>query len=278
MTKVLLLTDFTNNARNAIAYGIALFKENANYTLLNACLEPSMFADKPILITDSIQKLSEKGLKEDRHFIEEQFPQIKLKITSQTEFGTIESLLEDVSIKEDFDYIIMGTKGETTQRWLQESSAKTAAQHSHVPVIIVPDKAVFNKIASIVFASDLSEDESFLIDLVANLALLFDANLTILHVDKNPKSTVESAFEFNKIKERTPYPKLNYVDLVEDDVESAIITYVEENKTDLLAVTTYTTTLMQRIFHQSVTKNLIQHIHLPLLVFNRKKYSYIFLG
>jgi len=278
MKNVLLLTDFSKNARNSISYGITLFKEDANYTLLNACIDPTMNTDTLISVRDILQEKSENGLEADLHFIEDQFHLPNLKIKSRTEYGTIDSIFEDVASDEDFDFVVMGTKGKTAESWMVGSATETVTRHSQVPVIIVPDKVVYKEINSIVYASNLYEDESFLISSVVNFAKFSDASLTILHVDKSPSSAVESAHKFNEIKNRTPYSKLNFVELVEDDVEDAIVSYVENNKIDLLALTTYTTTLMKRIFHKSVTKNLIHHMHIPMLIFNRKKYSYIFLG
>ena len=60
--------------------------------------------------------------------------------------------------------------------------------------------------------------------------------------------------------------------MVEQNIEDAIINYTTENESDLLVVTTYTTTLLKRMFHHSVTKELMFHMQIPLLVFNRTEY------
>lgn len=278
MKNILLLTDFSENARNAIRYGIALFGADAQYTLLNSCTEPSMSTQTLFSVQDIIKKRSEEGLEEDLLFISESFPRFNLEIESLTKLGTIESILDEIEHRKSFDFVVIGTKGKTSDRWLVGSVAKTVVRHSHIPVIVVPNRAKFQTMNSVVYASDLKENESFLIEIVIQFAKLYDANLSILHVDTEPSFFAKSTLELEKIIRHFSYEKMKIVELIEDDIEDAIIDYITNNNVDLLAVTTYTTTLMKKAFHKSATKELMYHLQVPMLVFNRKKYSYIFLG
>ena len=278
MKNILLLTDFSKDAKNAVNYGLNLFGEDANYTLLNVNHEPRVDSDVLFSVRDILREKSENKLKNEIRIIQDQSHFQNLKIKSQSEFGEIESILEDIDAVEDFDYVIMGTKGKSGESLMFGSLAKKVVRDSLIPIIIIPEKVTYKKIDTIVYATNLIEDESFLIESIKNFALLFNSKLTILHVAKSPISDVEITNEFNKIKQRTPYSKMDFIELINDDVKDAINSYIEKNKPDLLALTTYTTTLINRIFHRSITKDLILNIQIPILVFNRKKFSYIFLG
>ena len=278
MKRILLLTDFSENARNAIIYGLKLFGDKAEYTLLNACQEPSEDTDVLISIQDILRDASEKALAKDIEFIQEALPEREPTIETRTEYGAVERVLDTISGAESFDFVVMGTKGTTSDRWFVGSVAKSAVQHSPFPVIVVPENAKFKGVSTVAYATNLNDDESILIEYLVDFAKYHAARLSFLHIDKSQSLIADSMKKFSAFSEKLTYDNINYVELVHDDIENAIIEYTEENNVDLLAVTTYTTTLMKRLFNHSVTRELMLHTHIPMLVFNRKKYSYIFLG
>jgi nucleotide-binding universal stress UspA family protein len=279
MKQILLLTDFSDNARNALVYGIDLFgSEGVSYTLLNTYQDSSMDTDILISVEDILKEQSERALEEDFYFLQSKFRNENLDMRMRTEYGSVESVLEGMAKKEKFDFVVMGTNGKTGNSWFVGSVAASAVQHSPYPVIVVPGNAYCKTLKSIAYATNLYEDESNLIKQMVEFAQSYDSSLTFLHIDKNADSAASSVQKFNEIAEMVDYPKINFVELVEDDIEDAIVKYTEENKVSLLAATTYTTTLMTRLFGHSVTKKLMLYTHIPMLIFNRKKYSYIFLG
>ena len=72
MRKILIPTDFSENAMNAIAYAIELFKyEKCDYYIMHA-YQDDIYADESLLEKESLYKIrkriSEKSLKELNYF------------------------------------------------------------------------------------------------------------------------------------------------------------------------------------------------------------------
>ena len=278
MKNILLLTDFSENARNAMVYGLELFGEDVNYSLLNACQEPGDDTDVLISVKDILIDTSNKALQLELDFIYKTFPEKKINVLPRVECGAVEVVLDVISREENFDFVVMGTKGTTSDRWFVGSVAKSVVQHSPFPVIVIPQNAKLKEINNMAYATNLSDDETTLIKLLVDFAESQSAQISFLHIDKSAERIAASMKKFSDLSERASYNKIKYVDLIDDDIENAIIEYTEKNNIDLLAVTTYTTTLLKKLFNHSVTRELMLHSKIPMLVFNRKKYSYIFLG
>ena len=271
MKHILLPTDFSDNARNAIVYAIQLFgNTDVEYTLLNTFVEPNMGTGAMISLRDVLHKESLEGLAKDLKFINDRFPDMELKIQRRSEYGSLPRVINFIAKDETFDFVVMGTKGETAGRWLMGSVAKSTIQDVNVPVIVIPEEAEYKSISKIVYATSLHEDETGLIKQITNLAEAYEASVTILHVDNTVSTRAQNKLTMLEIMKENGYPKMDHKELIQFNVEDAIIDYTEEYHTDLLAMTTYTTGLLKKLFHKSVTNQLLLHTQIPMLVFNRK--------
>ena len=113
--------------------------------------------------------------------------------------------------------------------------------------------------------------------MIVKFARAYDAEITLLHVGDGDLNQEWNIDEMEGIAKSINYSKIDFRELVHSDIEQAIIHYVEENNIDVLALTTYTTSFMKKMFHRSVTKQILLHAHLPMIVFNRADYNNIFL-
>ena len=209
MKNILLLTDFSENARNAITYGIALFGEGAKYTLMNTYSEPSMSAGSIVSVRSFVKEGALEGLEEDMEFIKDTFPDKDINVEIAAKYGSVEAVLKrfEDDVNQDYDYVVMGTKGKTADTWLVGSVAKDVVRTSHIPVIVVPEEAKYDKMNSITYAAALEENETFLIDSVVEFSKEYDAALTLLHIDRDAVAAVDSSREMEEIKNGVPYDK-----------------------------------------------------------------------
>jgi len=63
------------------------------------------------------------------------------------------------------------------------------------------------------------------------------------------------------------YPKLSARLLYSEDVEDRLNILVKESKADLMVLVSTKRTFFERIFSNSLTKNMVYHSDTPLLVF-----------
>ena len=136
MKYIILPTDFSDSARNAMVYAINLFGvTDVQYTLLNTFLEPNLGTGVVVSMIDILQKRSSEGLAEDVDFLLKEFP--KAKLQRRSEHGDLSLVINDLLKEELYDFVVMGTKGETSGRWLMGSVAKSTIQDVLIPVIVV---------------------------------------------------------------------------------------------------------------------------------------------
>ena len=281
---ILLPSDFSKNSDNAIAYAIDLVKKNeGELSLLHVFEVPFMAPSSAFTTREKTMKVVEEEMRKiSQSKLESIIKNNNIdevpKLTLLREGNVQEEILE--VIKEgDIDLVIMGTKGETANRGLfMGSVAKEIVQHAPCPVLAIPDEASFDGINKIVYATDLQQDETNTINYMVEFAKLYDASLIILHVDHETEVKEWSIDLLMDMIEKTDYPKIAYKEMVLNDVAEGIDDYVEKNRPDILAMTTHTTTLYDKIFHKSITKQLLMHTHIPLLAFSDRKHDAVFFG
>ena len=112
MKKILIPTDFSANARNAMEYAISMFSyDNVEYTLLNVYAEPDTGSDVLVSISDLLLKESKKGLKKEYDYLRRKFTTNSLTIKQRSEYGWFASTVHKITEEEDFDFVVIGTKG-----------------------------------------------------------------------------------------------------------------------------------------------------------------------
>lgn len=105
MKKILLPTDFSENAKNAIDYSIALFDASETvFILLNTFYVP--YSSTEVIIShDAFRKQSEESLELEIQRIKQQFPNLKGNIESHYAIGEVASVVNSFVQKEGMDYV-----------------------------------------------------------------------------------------------------------------------------------------------------------------------------
>jgi nucleotide-binding universal stress UspA family protein len=167
----------------------------------------------------------------------------------------------------------MGARGTNAlKRFLIGSSTAAVIEKSSCTVIAVPEEAQFRHISKIVFAANYETgDDKNVFDLV-NFARRFSAEVILLHVSKGDR---ERAFEFSqvenfreKVQQETAYEKISAKLMDYENVYEGLNKYLEEINADLFALSMRNRSFYQRIFHPSLSKKMIYHSHLPVMVYH----------
>jgi nucleotide-binding universal stress UspA family protein len=284
LKNILFPTDFSVHADNALPYAVDLIKRNnGKFSLLNVYGKPML--DRDAVLTTDIETESES--------IEDTRPKslVKLKqIIADNDLsgyqhrcflreGKVVKQILKIIKQNPIHLVVMGTNAAGEEKGLFTGSlAQDVLQHAYCPVLAVPKEASFGNISKIVYATDLLANESPIINYVIGFAELYDAMLILLHIDRDEDNKEWSMEALKNIVNKTKYSNIAYKEIVKTDVAEGINGYLEEQKVDVLAMTTRTTSFFNQIFHNSLTTQTLLSTHIPLLVFNRKKYDTVFLG
>lgn len=275
MKKILLPTDFSENAWNAITYALDFFKnEKCEFHILHT-YTPTFYRVDYMMggptysaIPDMGVDIAQAGLDKTLLDINLQFKNPRHRFRTLSAFNMLTDEIRELTQNDNYDLIIMGTQGATGAK---EIFLGTHTVHiirkSKIPVMAVPEGYIFKEIKSIVFPTDYrslykKEEIDFLIDIVK----MFMSKLVILHVKEDYDFTDDQIA--NK-KALTAYFKdINHVFVEERGklMPDAIHDYINLHDSGLLAMMNRKHSFLERLLIKQNIDSIGFHTKVPFLV------------
>lgn len=279
MSKILVPIDFLEASINAIAYAVGISKiTGSQVVLFHAQALPTVPILEPGLQTADIRTQIELT-KNSQERLQKLATQYEcecytnsldlLELSTEIQPGSIvESINLIIQNDEDYDLIVMGTEG-TSGVWNEwiGTHASHVIEGTDIPVLVIPKEAKYNGIYSIALATNTIDLNQQSIQDLLEFSKFFQADLNLVNVEKVKSDQTEYIdIQFSAKVGREPSHDINYTKIKHQDIESALLDYVEDKAIDLLAVVRQKRSLVEAIFHQSLSKKLVMHSHTPVLV------------
>lgn len=277
MQKILVPTDFSDNAKKAIDYAVALAeKANAEIVLLNVTtVLDSTFSSRKALVKEynntRVESIREQ-LKELQQSIAAN--NAKVKLTTQLYEGEVQDSILQCAADENADLIIMGTQGAGRLKKIFIGSITAGIiGNTTVPVLAIPKKAEWKKLENILFATRQLDVNNKIFTPVLKLAQLEAA---LIHVavftdtdDSDAADYMEHGRLLNAYRQTLPsrYKDINFktVQLEGEEFDDTIEQYINDNQIDMMVMTTHKRSFWESVFNSSMTKEMSYHINIPLL-------------
>lgn len=271
MKTIIIPTDFSPTATNAMHYGIDMAKSiQASIILLHVYQVPVSYTDTPIVLVsvEELKKEAEQKL-EKLHKEVEHLTSGSIKIYTEARLGNIADEIENLCEKVKPFAVVMGSKGSTgIEKILFGSTTLTAIRHLTWPVICVPPgKAFGNGIKKIGFACDFRNIvEITPADAIKTFVKEFGAELHVMNVDYHnkqfkPETPEQSALLHTMLEEVNPL----YDFIEHKDIEDGLNEFAEKNNLDLLITIPKKHKLLDGLFKPSSTKQLVVQSHIPVM-------------
>lgn len=269
---MLILTDFSDVALNAAIYAAALSRELnvPNILLYYSDYIPSTI-DVPL--QNAIRQEHEWKKNEER--LRGMKSKLELLTNGQTNVNIriderpLDLAVNELSKTESIGLVVMGIKGKSRlEQTLIGSNTIRIARICHIPLLIVPEEAIFTGISKVVFAAELKKVADTIPDqTINNFIQAIKAKLLVLNVDKyeehrfNPETKAEEASLRSRFGEEASY---HYSE--EGDVARGITRFAEEHQVDLIIAVPKEHGFFESLFHRSLTRKMAYHTHIPLLL------------
>jgi nucleotide-binding universal stress UspA family protein len=278
MKKILVPTDFSEGSYNALLVAAQIAKLNNFEILLFHVLETYVTTHTQVLTgyreyeysdeqkaymailkvraEQNLQKLSEdEALK-------------GLKVTAYTQEGTFHtSIIANITDKK-VDLIVFGSYGASK---LGESYrgnyADKVIHNANCPVLTIKQKTDFANVKNIIFATSLQDSADKAIRQVADFQNMFNANLHILRVNTpgNGLSNRKAQELYQYIIKENNLQNTQLHIYNEEDLESGIIHFSEDNSADLIMIGTHQRSDLMRIFSgASIAEGVATHTPIPV--------------
>ncbi len=267
MKTILVPTDFSNPATNALKFAIAIARKiNAKIRILhiyNIPVMPGSIAYLPY--PDEVQE-NIKSAEQQLENLPLQLPELKM-VTYETKTvpGYWAMEIPEIIQDQNADLTVMGTKGASGLKEVvigsNTASVIDGAKH---PVLVIPEQAQYKGISNIGFAYD-HEPVTDKLKMLIVIAKLFNADVQIFHIKEKDENDDGQIIPENSFKEHFGAVNYNYSNFYGDDIEDGINKYIETKNIDILAMVPRKYTIFYRLFKNSLTKKMAFHIKIPLL-------------
>jgi nucleotide-binding universal stress UspA family protein len=267
MERILIATDFSPAAENAIRYGADIAKFlNAGIILVNAFSMPLGGYDvmAPLATIAEMESSGLAALREEKNKIIKRVG-YDPGIDCVCEPGSVFGVISDCATKMGVDLVIMGMVGQAgaLKQKVIGSSALSAARNLQLPLIIVPERTTYSKISKIAFAFAEQADPHMLFHSVRAFAILFGAPVELIQVEPENSDNVRSVeLSAEKVLESVHYTS---VKLRNNNPGDALEAYFRLNKPDLVILNPKKHRLFHDLFASGVTSQLAYHLGIPLL-------------
>lgn len=272
MKSILVATDFSTNAKNALKYANSFAEATQHQLSLMNVYMPSVGQYSPVhaIIAEETTNEKSRAHKQLKTLIGKY---VTVPVTETVAVGdTINEILNTCKTTKA-NFIIVGTHGASgLKKALVGSNTSKVIAKAEVPVIAVPEKYRFEKIETIVYASDMKNAVNELKVLIP-LAKILNASIEIVYLkygwDKDPSMKAELEKRIKKLS----YKNISIVEqkaTIEKTMIDQLKSYIRKRKPQLLAMFPADKSWLDKIFTSSKTEDLAYELKVPLISIRKK--------
>ncbi len=271
MKNILLLTDFSDNALNAIHYAMHLFKsETCTFHIMNVHKMGSYTSDD--LMTSSKESIYESITKAPKEKINKLLNDLKQEYTNDIhsfniiiDFDVFIDAVKQAVKHRAIDYIIMGTNGATSAKEvILGSNTVNVIRKVNCKAIVVPKGYSFKPLEELLLVLDPQDEiEGNTFTALLEFIETYQLHLHVLRINPN-HATSENEFndKANLSLINCQYTLADYV-----PIDYAVSHYLETNHIDLTAIIIHKEGFFEHLFtNASTSKMNISKINKPVFV------------
>lgn len=282
MKKILIPTDFSNNAKQAAKVGAFLARQvGAKVVLLHV---NTAVAYTPPLPDYSVPQAFdweayEENAREALLALEKDLSQqadfAALSFEKRVEEGLLHQAIRQVVEEEGIDIVVMGTKGATgAVEFFIGSNTEKVIRTAPCPVLAVPENSGDFEVKSVLVPTTLRPDQVYVFEWLAEWQKYFSFTVSLLYLN-DPLGLGKNKVIEEKAREMGKGAGLrNYRILIEGNTfneEAAILEVAHEQHVDLIAMGTHQRKGLSHLLFGSLTEDMANHSDIPVLSIPLKK-------
>ncbi len=276
MMNILIPTDFSENARNTIRYALDYFADiPVNFYILHISLKESGHKNED---ADGFFELLEnkKLVQTAMGMLQEEIKTCKLLANNPKHFFyplyenmlLVEAIRKHIDEKE-INYILMGTRGAMKiNRSEIGSNSSEVITKVKCPILVIPEKARFNKIKNIAFLTDYNYIyRNKVTNSLSQLLHLQGAALRVLHIrSQNNGLSVAQTDNKGFLHYFFRETKHSFHFLENKNIETGIQDFVETWEIDMIAIVAKNLNFIQRLLFKPVINSIKYQSEVPFLI------------
>ena len=288
MDTIVIYAQFLEKHENVLTYGIRLAQhlkkrikmvhviDTRNMDFYRGFSDPdgTLASASSYELMEEQKKVAQKFFNNLKADLEKQF-NLNSEIEIRLEIGNTEMILsEEAKNKNTYMFLLPhGMEGEV--RYLINDNSYYI-EDARCPVMIVPEGAKFEHVNNIIYATDYQKQDIESIKILGDLAEHFRSKVTALHVvedEKKFEDSLENKGFKSLLENEVKYKSIKFASVEgNDDVARIIINYAGSNEGDIITLLKENRGFWERLFHPSVSKEVINESKLPVIIFNEEMF------
>ncbi|SHK38950.1 Nucleotide-binding universal stress protein, UspA family [Maribacter aquivivus] len=272
---ILVATDFSNEAYNALYYATQIFASTACTFYIVHAYEDIVLSAKNALFTgqkemEHLQNLSQENLTKTEHKIVLDTGNKIHKFNTISVKGSLPSVISKTIESHEIDLVVLGNKGKTGAKelFMGSNTIQIANTITTCPILAIPKEIAFKPIEEIAFVTDYKKGcTKSTISMLLNIANITDASIAVLHINEEEIMTpkqVSNQKLLDKCLMQTPhsYDEIwNYADKA-----NVIQDFIAERDISMLAMSYHRRKFFERFLHEPVIMDLSIYATIPFLI------------
>jgi nucleotide-binding universal stress UspA family protein len=274
MKKVLLPTDFSANAWNAIAYAVNYFQNEKCLFYILHTYTPTFYRVDYMMggpvnsaIPDKGVELAQAGLEKTLKDIRKYYPNKNHQFKTISSFNILTDEIEEVIVREGIDIIAMGTQGATGAKEIfLGTNTVHVIKKAGIPVLAIPNGYAFKEIKTIVFPTDYTRPyDPEALSFLAEMSKMLMAKLIILNVKEDFVLSEQQNAHKKALSVFLETMDHSFEQVKGELMPNAIHEYVEKHRIGLLTIMNRKHTFLHRLINKSTIDSIGYHSRIPFL-------------
>lgn len=277
MKKVLVPTDFSDNAWDALMYAIRLYDDiPCHFYILNTYqVSPSRTVNKMNIERDThmyrvLKEDSENELKKIATYLKNNLLNNKHEFETLSLPGSLTTSLKRLVFNENIDMIIMGTAGASGAKeiFMGSNTIKAIKDIDLCPIISVPEKYEYEEPEQVVFATDLKRHFNVIeLNCLRELQLIHNFKIRVIHVKEEYVLDTLQQQNVEALKQYFEIDSISFEEILTDTkVAEAINDFVVDQKINMVCLVNYEHSFIEKLTHEPIIKKMSFHSPVPLLI------------
>lgn len=275
MKKILLPTDFSENAYNAISYALKLYKNQECAFYLLHTYTPAIYQAEYVLhspgqigLGDIYQTRALTQLEDLMKKLDKEFKNPKHIFVPHSAFNLLVDEILEMVENEKMDLIVMGTQGATgAKEILFGTHTVHVIKKTSCPVIAIPPNFEYEAPKEILFPTDYEIDyQKEQLQELLDIGKNHISRIEVMHVSSGYDLTEAQEKNKSKLDEILDTTAHLFHDMSNQGVIDGINNFQLKKKMNLLAMVRNKHTFFERLFIEPVIKKIGFHVTIPFMV------------
>ncbi|TYA58042.1 universal stress protein [Formosa maritima] len=278
MKQILLLTDFSENSKNAINYALQLYeKQKCIFYVLNT-QKPERYTTSDLMLAgnksvyDSLVKKTKQKLERYVKSLQNKFQIENHQFNTIVDYDSLTDAINQIIQAKNIELIVMGSNGATGAKEIVfGSNAIQVIRKVNCTTLVIPERFKFNKPKNILLPLD-SEDSlsSKAFKELHKFVKWHKIKLHILRIQPNNNISKFKKKDTELIDNLLINTSFSYKGIHNIPIHYAVDSYLQTNNIDLITLLVQKESAFERFFGGSATKKISYNLRVPLLIYHSK--------